>query len=467
MRMTGVDSSPRRQRDSWWGGERPGGGLPSASLLHRFRILAIELVLLWLALALLLVPSWPAGWVLLRTFPSSAGILCMDDGLSWSSGSMVPVSMEGTEYLISAPGYHSVDTVLSIPFSDSMVVHLDYMFPVEATSDPSGALVTLDGNPTGAVTPVVLFAGYPGAHRIGFSNERARRVETVNLLTNSVARVHCELPQAGPDGMVFIPEGWLREMLAGSDSHGHTPGVYVASFYMCDHEVTLGEFLAFLRRIDPEPVLEDTHGTGVTRCLRELSQCDFPPPIRFDGLEYALVDPGLENHPVWGVTAHAAGRYCEFYSSGLEEGWVVTLPTEEQWEHAARGGQAEAEYPWGSSPPEGGLANFSDVSDTIAQRAPDLNDGFAGTSPIGSFPPNPYGLFDMAGNLWEWCSTGEGTHVARGGSWLSDPLDCRLTSRLELDPSMGYAFVGFRPVMFERPTSAPVPLPERLEEHDP
>lgn len=102
---------------------------------------------------------------------------------------------------------------------------------------------------------------------------------------------------------------------------------------------------------------------------------------------------GLSGHPVVQVSYADAAAYCEW--AGLE------LPTEAEWEFAARGGIDGARFTWGDDDPQ----EMEPIANTWQGGFPYENtevDGFTRTSPVGSFPPNGYGLYDMAGNVWEW-----------------------------------------------------------------
>jgi formylglycine-generating enzyme required for sulfatase activity len=144
----------------------------------------------------------------------------------------------------------------------------------------------------------------------------------------------------------------------------------------------------------------------------------------------------------WG----GAAAYTQFYGK--------RLPTEAEWEKAARGGLVGKRFPWGDSDPDGTQSNFADKS---------VDDGYRYTAPVGSFTPNGYGLYDMAGNVGEWCSdwyggkyyssspshspTGpsSGTRrVVRGGSWNDIPLFVRVASRMMGPPTFTNYTTGFR-----------------------
>jgi formylglycine-generating enzyme len=104
---------------------------------------------------------------------------------------------------------------------------------------------------------------------------------------------------------------------------------------------------------------------------------------------------GLEDHPV----VHVSHRDAEAYAT-----WAgKLLPTEAEWEYAARGGIEDADYAWGNELAPGGamLANYWQGLFPFANQ---MLDGWERTSPVGSFPPNGFGLVDMIGNVWEWTS---------------------------------------------------------------
>lgn len=163
-------------------------------------------------------------------------------------------------------------------------------------------------------------------------------------------------------------------------------------------------------------------------------------------------DPALNGprQPVVGVSWYEAVAYTEWLTRTT--GVVHRLPTEAEWEAAARGGLIGQPYPWGAEPPDAGgrfRANYY-PNDFAA-------DGFRFTAPVGSFPPNGYGLYDMAGNVAEWCLdrftptrptsfAHPEARVLRGGSWMSRARELRVASRQYAPPEKADGFIGFRVV---------------------
>jgi formylglycine-generating enzyme required for sulfatase activity len=167
-----------------------------------------------------------------------------------------------------------------------------------------------------------------------------------------------------------------------------------------------------------------------------------------------------ENHPAVYVSSVDAIKFCDWL--GRHDGKRYRLPTEAEWEYAARGTDGRS-FPWGEKLNRGDLANFADCNTTFPWRDPELNNGFAETAPVGSFPrgASPFGIEDMAGNVWEWCldfyeaykgkertnprsNLTVGRRIYRGGSWKSRASSLRTTTRNFNVPEYCANDVGFR-----------------------
>jgi len=250
-----------------------------------------------------------------------------------------------------------------------------------------------------------------------------KSIETDSPITTS------DLPPTiiGKDGaeMVLIPAGEFQmggNIVYGTNDLVHT--VYLDAFYIDKYEVTNAQYKKFM---------------DATR---------YKAPYYWDDSRFSA-----PNQPVVGVTWHDAKAYCKWAGK--------RLPTEAEWEKSARGGLVGKKYVWGDEwPPPSGAGNFDDSI---------TKDGYEYTSPVGSFKPNGYGLYDMAGNVLEWCADWYGGNyyasspksnpkgpragewrVLRGGSWGEKDVNyLRVASRYYFYPASSafhrlYDDVGFR-----------------------
>jgi len=205
--------------------------------------------------------------------------------------------------------------------------------------------------------------------------------------------------------------------------------VKLKSFWMGKTEVTIRQYVAFLNAVQP-----------TTSQLEHWILLDQNAHINKSGNSY-YADSGLEDHPVVNVRWYGAIAFCSHYK--------LRLPTEAEWEYAA-GGPQHYVYPWGNEWDKNECCNNENQGS-----------GTPPTKQVGSFRPNRYGLYDMAGNVREWCNDWFGEYqskaqknpqgptsgvdkVLRGGSWGSDAPFVRCASRGGRKPYDLFSDFGFR-----------------------
>ncbi|MDF1586803.1 formylglycine-generating enzyme family protein [Marinimicrococcus flavescens] len=298
---------------------------------------------------------------------------------------------------------------------------------------------------------------------------------------------------AGPPGMVEVPGG---SFTMGSDEQRpeerRAHRVTLAGFWIDRHEVTNAQFAAFIEATGyltvAERDLDPRQYPGMPQDLLVPGSMVFEIPRQVQGMadvsQWWRYVPGAdwrhpagpessiegkENHPVVQVAHEDARAYAAWAGR--------SLPTEAQWEYAARGGLEGAAYSWGDSydPARGWKANTWQGRFPVEDGA---DDGHHGTAPVGCFEPNGYGLFDMAGNVWEWAADwyapghssspatdpsgpdvflaaaaapdGLPRRVIKGGSWLCADNFCgryRPGARQPMEADLGASHIGFRTVL--------------------
>ncbi len=245
------------------------------------------------------------------------------------------------------------------------------------------------------------------------------------------------------------------------------------AFYMGQTEVTVGQFRRFLQASAyvPESEADGTGGYGYN------ADYDAEKSVRGDAFEgrdprYSWRNPGFaqdDRHPVVNITWNDAQALAQWLSQ--KEGRHYRLPTEAEWEYAARAGTRTRYHSGNDARSLLKVANTFDASakplwPKFAANALAGDDGFAFTAPVASFKPNAFGLYDMHGNAWEWTNDWYGedyyahsptqdpqgpseghVYVRRGGSWHTWSLYARSSYRNWNSPQTRYTLVGMRLVL--------------------
>lgn len=330
----------------------------------------------------------------------------------------------------------------------------------------------------------------------------AAEPEPISLLTEQPENIPT------PEGMVWIPGGQFQQGAVASDKMAmdhEKPAhpVAVDGFFMDITEVTNAEFSKFVeetgyvtvaeREIDWEemkkqlpPGTPKPHDSILQPGSLIFKKTKSSVPNLYDysqwwewkiganwkhpyGPESSI--EGKEDHPVVHITYQDAAAYAD---------WAGTrLPTEAEWEYAARGGQADAVFFWGTD-----KTQLSEMANTWEGEFPKENteiDGFEGIAPVKTYPPNEYGLYDMAGNVWEYAADWYNTNyysealeeglqrnpsgadkpynphnpqmrekVIKGGSYLCNASYCasfRISARMANSLDSSQEHVGFRTVV--------------------
>ena len=223
---------------------------------------------------------------------------------------------------------------------------------------------------------------------------------------------------------VLVPAGdFLMGCEQGRDDERPAHRVWVDAFEMAIYQARNRDFAVFMQATGPPP----------------------PPNWAEAGFE----DP---DHPVVSVSWFEAQKYCEWL--GGVTGGKYRLPTEAEWERAARGGEEARLYPWGDSPPQD-RAEYRERWGRVV----------AGPLPVGRGAPNRFGIYDLCENVHEWCADWYGTdyygqspgrnpagpaagerRASRGGSWRHHVKVSRVAARSSIPPAFQYADYGFRVV---------------------
>jgi formylglycine-generating enzyme required for sulfatase activity len=360
----------------------------------------------------------------IRTTPSGATIIINDRKITAHTPHTIKMPTGRYRIQISMLGYisHTRDLNLKAEVHEKLNVvlkpQITNTLDISISSEPSGASIEINDRDTGQKTPATI-ALPVGHNHISLSLDGYQTwKKAFDIQPKTQPQISAKLKRSGPVGMVFIAGGsfWMGNN-AGVYNEKPMRRVKLSAYWIDRYEVSVGDYLQCVKAEHCKPAGKK-HGCNGHHADRL-------------------------NHPINCVNWFDARRYCAWKGK--------RLPTEAQWEKAARGKTPQL-YPWGHDSPSCNLANYRSCQ-------------IGGTTPVGSKAKgrSPYGLYDMAGNVWEWLrdrfdpqfyqkgpvqdpfsKSGAQTRVIRGGSWDDPPDRIHSTFRADFWPYNRANTVGFR-----------------------
>ncbi len=286
--------------------------------------------------------------------------------------------------------------------------------------------------------------------------------------------------QPTPFGMVLVPSGSFVMGQADEDiaatQINMNRQVTISSFYMDDAEISNHEYRQYVNALLADSVSTLGEEEIMAKYYPDTTvwKNDFTYHNGDPMLEHYYGHPAFDTYPVVGVSWIAANHFCKWRTNTLDDfrtkdggykSFGFRLPSEAEWEWAARGGKSGAKYPWGNPYVANGkgcyLANFK------PQRGNFDADGYPYTAPATAYSPNEYNLYNMAGNVAEWCrdayadntnaivwdmnpdnqNADEPRKVVRGGSWKDIAYYLETGTRYYEYEDQKRSYIGFRCVM--------------------
>ncbi len=312
------------------------------------------------------------------------------------------------------------------------------------------------------------------------SKSRGNKQDVGILNGEVVAKARKGWTQTTPYGMVLVPSGSFMMGQADEDiaaSQGNfNKRVTISKFFMDDTEITNHEYRQFTTAMmtDSVSILGEEYIMTELYPDTTVWKNDFAYHNGDPMTEYYFSSPAFDEYPVVGVSWKAARYFCDWRTKLLNNyrssnadyaSPRFRLPSEAEWEWASRGGKASAKYPWGGPYIANGagclLANFK------PHRGNYDADGFAYTAPANQFTPNEFGLYNMSGNVAEWCldayadnamvltwdmnpnndNAGEPRKIIRGGSWKDVAHYLETGTRSYEYENARKSYIGFRCAM--------------------